>query len=238
MAPALRKALLACGVAYSAFYVIINDIVAAPLNAGYSRMSQAISELSATAAPTQALLAWMIPVSMALMIAFGLGVYASAGERRALRATGGVLIAQGATFPLWLLAPMTSRERMEAGVHLNDVGHIVLTVITILLILSELGCGAAALGRRFRQYSAVTAAIVVGFGALTGVVSKNLSAGLPTPWLGLYERISIGAWLLWLAALAIALSKNQKPALTETSNQSLKAAEVRRASPPPGIRAA
>lgn len=45
----LRKTLHACGVAYSALYAVVNDAVAVTLYGGYSRMSQAVSELSALA---------------------------------------------------------------------------------------------------------------------------------------------------------------------------------------------
>ena len=43
------------------------------------------------------------------------------------------------------------------------------------------------------------------FGALTGIVSANLDRGDPTPWMGMLERVSMGAWFLWLAVLATLL---------------------------------
>ena len=52
----LAKALLSCGVGYSLLYVIENDAVAARRCDGYSRMSQAVSELSAKGSPAQAFL--------------------------------------------------------------------------------------------------------------------------------------------------------------------------------------
>jgi hypothetical protein len=96
------KALLACGILYPLLYAVVNDVVAATLYEGYNRTSQAISELSATTAPTRGLLTAMLPIFTALMIAFGVGVWKSAGGNRALRVTGALLSAHGATFPLWL----------------------------------------------------------------------------------------------------------------------------------------
>jgi hypothetical protein len=117
----------------------------------------------------------MWPIFTALMIAFGVGVWKSAGGNRALRVTGALLSAHGATFPLWLLAPMTSREEMRVGaMPANDLGHIVLTVMAILLILGEIGFGAAAFGKRFRLYSLVTTVAIVAFGALDGSVRTHL----------------------------------------------------------------
>jgi hypothetical protein len=208
---ALSRVLLTCGVLYSLLYVIVNDVVAATLYRGYSRISQAISELSATGAPTRPLLTATLPISTILMIAFGIGVWRSARGRRALRATGVVLGTFSVTGILWLPFPMTSRDEMVKGtMAVNDVGHIVLTAVTVLFILAQIVFGAAAFGKRFRAYSLVTAATVLVFGALTGVQSSHLPG--PTPWMGLLERISIGAWLLWMVVLAVTLLRAQRPA--------------------------
>jgi hypothetical protein len=202
----LVQILLACGVAYSVSYAFANDIVAATRYDGYSRMSQAVSELSATGAPTRTFLTAMLPIWTMLMIGFGIGVWMSADGKRALQVTGALLIAFGVTGVLWLPFPMTSREEMINGTTpANDVGHIVLAMVTVLLILLQLGFGAAAFGKWFRLYSLATAATVLVFGALTGTESPKVPKGEPTPWMGLSERINIGAWLLWLAVLAIML---------------------------------
>ena len=90
-----QKVLLACGVVYGLVYLVTNDVVAAMVYQGYSRMDQAISELSATSAPTRAFLVVMLPVGTALLVAFGIGVWITANGNRALRVTGGLLIQQG-----------------------------------------------------------------------------------------------------------------------------------------------
>jgi len=199
------RVLLACGVLYSLLYVAANDLVAATLYEGYRRADQAVSELSATAAPSRAFLGAMVPVFTGLLIAFGAGVWRSAAGSRPLRVTGVLLALHSATHPLWLLAPMTSREQMVSGASMpaSDVGHLVLTAVTLAFILAQLGFAAAAFGRRFRRYCLLTAVAVVGFGGLTGVLSARLPA--ETPWMGLVERASVGAWLLWLAVLAVRL---------------------------------
>ncbi len=208
----LTNLLLACGVLYALSYVVANDVIAATRYGGYDRTSQAVSELSATGAPTRTFLMVMLPIWTALMIAFGIGVRRSADGKRSLRITGGLLVAFGITGVLWLPFPMTSRDEMVRGATAaNDVGHIVLTAVTVLLILSQLAFGAAAFGRWFRIYSAVTAVVVLVFGGLTGPQAAKVSEGLPTPWLGTFERINIGAWLLWIAVLAIVLIRRGIP---------------------------
>jgi hypothetical protein len=202
------KVLLAGGVLYALFYVVINDVVAASRYAGYSRLSQAISELSATGAPTRGLLTATIPLAVVLLMAFGAGVWRAARGRSSLRATGGLLMAHAATFPLWTLSPMTSRHEMIGPMSPNDVGHLLLTALTLIFILLQLGFAASGLGGRFRRYSQVTAITVLVMGGLTALSSAELPRG-PTPWLGLVERASVGAWLLWLAVLALVLMRRE-----------------------------
>ena len=61
------------------------------------------------------------------------------------------------------------------------------------------------MGRRFRTYSIATIAAVIGFGVPTGMAVQRVAAGLPTPWLGVYERVMVWGWMLWMAIFAIAL---------------------------------
>jgi hypothetical protein len=80
----------------------------------YSRISNAISELHLTGAPSKWMLdPWEGLVYNALLIAFGIGVWRSAQGSRSLRTVGGLQILSGAIFPLWLLSakqasPLTS----------------------------------------------------------------------------------------------------------------------------------
>jgi hypothetical protein len=75
----------------------------------------------------------------------------------------------------------------------------------LLLMLLAIGFGAAAFGRRFRLYSGATVAVFVVFGALTVPDAARIAANLPTPWVGVWERINIGAAMLWLVVFAAAL---------------------------------
>jgi hypothetical protein len=89
---------------------------------------------------------------------------------------------------------------------LSDTVHILtMGVLTPLLTFLAMGFGAAALGNRFRRFSILTfVALVVG-SVLTGVETARVAAGVPVPWFGLAERTHFGAWLLWVAGLAVAL---------------------------------
>jgi hypothetical protein len=47
--------------------------------------------------------------------------------------------------------------------------------------------------------------LFVVFGALTGLQAPRIAANLPTPWVGVWQRINIGVFLLWVVVLVIAL---------------------------------
>lgn len=203
---ALTRALLTCGVVYSLAYVIANDVVAASLYAGYSRADQAISELSATSAPTAPFLRAMLPVFTGLLLGFGAGVWRAAHGSLALRLTGGLIGFSAVVGISWLWFPMTSREDIVSGPFAaNDVGHFVLSGLTVVLILAQMGFGAAALGKGFRVFSVACAVTLLGFGAVMGTSVPGVAAGEATRWMGLFERLMLAGWLVWMAGFAVAL---------------------------------
>jgi hypothetical protein len=186
----------------SSLLYVATDLIAAMLYPGYSLLDRAVSELSATGAPTKHLWSATGPVYQMLLVAFGIGVYRAAVTNRALRVTGALVIALGVTGTLWAFFPMHERGTVF---NWQDVGHIVLTIVTVACFVTFIAFGAFALGRRFRVYSFVTlAALVVGF-VVTFARADRIAAGLPTPWLGLTERINVYGYLLWVAVLAVAL---------------------------------
>src|SRR5687768_1286817 len=196
----VRKVLLTCGILSSLLYVSMN--VYFPMQwDGYSSFSQTVSELSAIGAPTRPLWVLFGSVYALLLAAFGYGVWQSAQGNRLLRDAGVLLIANGILSLAW--PPMHQRAVLAAGGGtLTDTMHIVWAIVTVFLMLLAIGFGAAALGKRFRVYSIATMVILLAFGALTGMDGPNIAANLPTPFVGVWERVNIGAFLLWVVVLA------------------------------------
>ena len=198
-----RKALLVCGILSSLLY---GAMIGAPGSEGYSRMSQTPSELTAIGAPTRSLWMQLGAVYTVLVTAFGWGVWKSAGRDRALRIVGGLLVAYGSLGLLWPFAPMHQREVLAAGGGtLSDTMHVVLASATVLLMFVAMGVAARAFGKRFRLYSIASIVVLVAFGALTFWEAPRVQANLPTPWIGLWERINISVFLLWVVVLATVL---------------------------------
>lgn len=209
----VRKVLLSCGIASSVLYLAM--LIVAPLRyPGYSSFSQTISELSAIGAPSRPLWIVLVTVWAALLIAFGVGVWLSAGGTRALRVVGGLLVGLGITGFIWPFLPggasMHRREVLAAGgATLTDTLHLISGGVGTVFCLLIIGFGAAAFGGWFRRYSIATIVVLLGFGFWTGVEAPRVSANESTPWLGVIERIMFLSFVLWFAVLAVALLRAQ-----------------------------
>ena len=107
---------------------------------------------------------------------------------------------------------MHQREVLaDGGKTLAEILHVILVLVTVIGNLLTIGFGAAAFGRRFLSYSIITLLIMLILGALTGpAAAPRIEADLPTPWFGVWERIIIMGFLIWIAVLAIILLRTEK----------------------------
>jgi Protein of unknown function (DUF998) len=200
-----QKVLLICGILASLLYVG-TDIFAAMRWEGYSYIDQSVSELRAIGAPTRPFLVPVLIIYALLEIAFGWAVRGTAGQKRSLRIAGFILIVLGV---IDLVAPFSPMHLRGTESTLTDTMHVILTVVTVLLILLIIGFGAAADGKRFRLYSIATIVILFLCGAWAFMDAPRIGANLPTPWVGVRERINIYGYMLWMLVLAIVLLRAQ-----------------------------
>ena len=199
-----RKILLTCGILSSLFYIAMN-IFMPMLFEGYSSASQTVSELSAIGAPTRHLWVMFAMVYIALFAAFGLGVWKSSAGNRRLRISGGLILVYVIINFYW--PPMHLRGNEPA---LTDTLHIVWAMITIVLMMLIMGFGAAAFGKTFRFYTIFTFVVFVVFGILTGMEAPGIEANLPTPRIGIWERVNIGAFMIWVILFTRGLLQREK----------------------------
>jgi hypothetical protein len=209
-----RKALLVCGIASSLLYALM---IWGIRYEGYSPISQVPSELTAIGAPTRVLWARLGWIYTVLVTAFGVGVWLSAGGHRAVHIVGGLILAFASLGLLWPFAAMHQREVLAAGGGTpSDTLHEVLAAVTVFLMFLAIGFGATAFGKRFRLYSIVTIVVLLVFGGLTFLEAPRLQMNLPTPWIGLWERINISVFLLWVVMLGAMLWRNGTPRSTSS----------------------
>ena len=202
-----RKSLLVCGILAMLWYVAINILV--PLQyPGYDSASYTVSELSAIDAPTRSLWFILCIFYSLLFIAFGAGIWLSANGNRKLQIVAVVIIFDSVLGFFW--PPMHQRQIIAAGGGtLTDTLHLAWAFVHLTMMLLMIGFGAAAFYKNFRIFSVFIVLIFFVFGILTSIESRGIEAGLPTPYVGIWERINIGAYMLWVIVFANLLLKRR-----------------------------
>ena len=198
----MRRVLLLCGIASSLLYAVADALVGMQWQS-YSFRDQVISELGAIGSPSRPLFSILLVAVYLLIIAFGVGVWQSAGDRRKLRVVAGLLTGLGVlALTVGQFVPMRPRGT-EQG--LTGALHLIEGAVAMFMVLVAMGCASTIFGRRFRFYTLVTIVLVLIFGAWTGADAPRIEAGLATPWAGVKERIFWYAYQLWFAVLALTL---------------------------------
>lgn len=204
----LRGLLLLAGVVSSMIYVAA-DVLCGLRYPHYSFTNQVISELSAIGAPTTALWARLLQVYAVLFAAFTAGIVLESRSNPRLRTTSWLLIAFVLSGPLWSFVPMHQRGDVFTW---TDAGHIALGGVMVLLLSATIAVGSRSLGRPFRMFSTILATVAFVAGAATFVYVPRMIDQLPTPGVGIVERVSLYAFLLWIGALAVGLQRGRRTA--------------------------
>lgn len=199
----LRKILLYCGILSGLLY-FASDLIMSLVYPGYSYLDQTVSELNAIGAPTRGISIAFGLVGYVLLVGFGVGIYMSANGKRKLQVAGAALAVMAIT-GLWGVpfASMQMRGIEQEGLHLIS------GVVGVLLLVIAMGFVTAASKWPLRIYTIATILVMVGFAGWAGISAGQVETGLPTPWVGLIERISFYSWHLWFIVLAIILLGNR-----------------------------
>jgi hypothetical protein len=193
----------------SLVYVAAN-VAGALVWEGYSSTSQTVSELFAVDAPSRPLVVAILFAYNPLVIAFGWSVWSAAGpERRPLRVAGASLMGVGV---IGFAGPFVPVHLRGVEPTITDTLHVVTTIAIVICTMVAIGFGSRAFGRWFRAYSLATLVTLIVFGAWAALDGARLAANLPTPWLGVTERVNIGAYLIWVAVLAVRLLRDEAAA--------------------------
>ena len=202
------KILLICGIISSILYITTDILAATVLYPGYDYTSQQVSELSAIGAPTRNLWIAMTFIYDGLVIAFSIGVWISAEKKKYLQVTSILLFIFAIIGILWVLfAPMHQRGTVELD---TDIMHIVFAMLQLLVMVFYIGLGSGVRGKLFRVYSVITIVAMLLFGAIASQQINAIAAGDQTPWMGIFERVSVYAPELWILFFAIMILRNKQ----------------------------
>jgi len=203
----LQTILLSCGILSSAIYVIA-DISAGLVWSDYNYTNQTVSELFAIGAPSRTVVVPFFILYALLIYLFGFGIWLSHRTNRSLRIAS-ILIIGKEVLGLFgtLFAPIHLRGMQGT---ISDTLHGIITAVGVLLFMfPAMIFGAAAFGKKFRIYSIITMITFLVFGTLTGLQGQALAENLPTPFMGIWERINIYGYMLWIIVLSIVLLRNK-----------------------------
>ena len=198
----LRRIMLLCGILSPILYAVA-DILAGLQWESYSFRDQTISELGAIGAPSRQLFSALLIPTYLLFIAFAVGVWQSAEGKQKLKIAAGLLIAFG-TIAI-IVGPFVSMQLRGTEQGLAGALHLIEGGIEMLILLIAMGFASGALDRNFRLYTIFTIVVMLIFGIWSGMDSPLVEAGLPTPWLGVKERIMWYAYQLWFIVLSLKL---------------------------------
>lgn len=205
----MRKYLLICGM-FAAIVYTGTVILGGLLRPGYNHAAEAISELVAAGAPNRTLLSSLFLLYNVLLSFFGVGLFLKARSQQRGRVSGLL-----GSLALTLLVGMAG-ILMELFFPQDPGGLPTTTAGTIHFVLAgiaSLGTMVAisALGLCFRnfpelkgyvKYSFLTVAIIFVSGGWTAAALANNH-----PLFGVSERITIGAFILWLFIISLKIFK-------------------------------
>jgi len=200
----MKKTYAISGILTPIFYVIA-VIVGSLLRSDYSQISQAISELIESGAPNKTLLDLLFIFYNSLIIVFGYWLFKQLKMKGRYNVQIGAImlliigvlgLAMTMFFPM---DPRGSEVTLPGMIHLILAGVIsLLTILTILFI--GFGFKDFPLLANFKLYSLITAIVVVASGGMAA-----FSAFTESAYMGLFERITIGAFLQWIFVVALRL---------------------------------
>src|SRR6478736_2866055 len=139
---------------------------------------------------------------------------------------GALIMAQTVFGYFW--PPMHQRAVLAVGGGtLTDSLHLVWATVSGLFFLSAVGFGAWAFGKRFRIYSIATLVILLASGVWNGTYVSLIQANLPTPWAGVWERITSTTYMVWVAVLATTMLRIRNPVVARGRKDAVAAPTVR-----------
>ncbi len=211
----IKKVLLICGILAPVLYVV-TDLLASALYIGYSFFSQGFSELWVFGSPVRQPFLPLVIAHGLLLVVFSFGIWMSAGKNRAIQVMTLMLIADAV---VGILTPTFFPPPMRGAVSAESAGviHFALTGVNVMFFILAMAFAVATYRKWFRYYSIATLVVLLVFGIVAGSSFSTVAANEPTPWAGIFERVNIYGYLLWLGVLATFIMTNPKSSVRSSN---------------------
>lgn len=193
---------------------ILAVIIGGALRSDYSFLYNTISELTAANAPNLILMSVLFGIYNIFLLIFGTGAFLDheIDKTKKIKAANLMIALIGFLGVLLLFFPQDPRN---VAFTLTGTIHIALAGITSLLtlisvILIGINFRKNSTMKRFANYSIISFIVILASGGLAAMsVANNSGYG------GLFERITIFAFMIWVIVYAYIIFKNSKPDNTE-----------------------
>jgi hypothetical protein len=210
----LQTILVTCGILSSLLY-ILTDIISVALWTDYHYTSQTVSELFAIDAPTKSFVVICFILYALLIYAFGIGVWLTSHDKRSLKVAAALIVGKEILGLIGTLFFPIHLRGVEGNY--SDIMHGIVTAAGVFLFMfPAMIAGAIAFKGIFRIYSIVTMLLFIVCGVLAGLMQPQMSANLPTPMMGILERINIYGYMIWILILSSMLLRMKKEYVEET----------------------
>lgn len=205
----LEKNALYLGGIIGPIVFLLNDIIGSIITHGFNPIRNAVSELTQAGSENAILLSTLFFIAASMLVVFAIGIvihYNFALSK--LMFLGGIFIMLLGIFSA-LSGTIFPMDPFDTEATFPGTMHIVLTGLNIVLIILAIPMIGIGLYREkkwksFRLYSIITVLIMATCGGATSVLMMN-----DIELLGLFERITIYAYQLWIVILAVLLMKEQ-----------------------------
>lgn len=168
----------------------------------YSHIRQPISELSADFAPNMLAVDLLFFLANLSGLLFGIGVFilGSREKRKIVKAVGSLLIISGVVSLLFYFFP---QDPIGAKLTFKGLVHFILAGASSILTMAIVFTSTYAF-KFIKKFSMVMGFMIVISGFFTVYAATNLPAIF-----GIFERITIGSYMLWLFTVSITLVKSK-----------------------------
>lgn len=188
---------------------MLNDIIGKIITRDYSPIVNAVSELTQAGAENALLLSSFFLIAAMGLVIFAIGIVSHYNFRQSkLMFFGGIFIMCLGTLSA-LSGTIFPMDPFGGDATFPGEMHIILTGINIVLIVLAIPMIGIALyrekkWRNYLVYSIITVIIMATCGGLTSVLMAN-----DIELLGLFERITIYSYQVWIVILTLLLIKKQ-----------------------------